>query len=134
MKTLFYSSRDDPNTKRLEGAVRQVIPESHLEFFHDLHRLEERLRKPIEPDSIAVLSVLNKDELKKMQSLRRLLPEIYVVLVIPDQRKSTLALAHLLLPRFLSPQDGDYENLKFVLQKMYINSQHPLSGELTSEA
>ena len=60
---------------------------------------------PVEPDSIAVLSASNREELQQMQALRGLLPEIYVVLVIPDRKKSTIELAHLLLPRFLSQKD-----------------------------
>jgi hypothetical protein len=58
-----------------------------------------------------------------MQLLRRLLIEIYIVLVIPDRKKSTIKLAHLLLPRFLSLANSDFTDLKIVLDKMYINSQ-----------
>ncbi len=78
---------------------------------------------PVEPDSIAVLAASNREELRQMQMLRSLLPEIYVVLVIPDRRKSTIELAHLLLPRFLSQQESDFEDLKIVLSRMYANSQ-----------
>ncbi|MCX6566983.1 MAG: hypothetical protein NTW38_11280 [Candidatus Aminicenantes bacterium] len=89
---------------------------------------------PVEPDSIAVLSVSNREELQKMQTLRQLLPEIYVILVIPDRKKSTIALAHLLLPRFLSQRNSDFTALKIVLHKMYVNSQYSQHGELFQEA
>jgi len=58
MQLLFYSSRDDQNRKRLEAAVQKVIPESKRELFRRLADFRERLRMPIEPDSIAVLSGL----------------------------------------------------------------------------
>ena len=124
MQLLFYSTGDDQNEKRLEEAVHKVIPESKIELFKRLDDLRERLRRPVEPDSIAVLSALNREELKQMQVLRRLLIEIYVVLVIPDRKKSTIELAHLLLPRFLSQVNSDLTDLKIVLNKMYMNSQH----------
>jgi hypothetical protein len=123
MQLFFYSSGVDQDEKRLEAAVYKVIPESKIELFKRLDDLKERLRMPVEPDSIAVLSVLNREELQQMQLLRRLLFEIYVVLVIPDRKKSTLELAHLLLPRFLSHVNSDFADLKIVLDKMYINSQ-----------
>ena len=123
MQLLFYSSGDDQDEKRLEAAVHQVIPESKIELFKRLDDLRERLRRPVEPDSIAVLSALNREELQQLQVLRRLLIEIYVVLVIPDRKKSTIELAHLLLPRFLSLANSDFTDLKIVLDKMYINSQ-----------
>jgi len=123
MQLLLYSSGDDQDEKRLEAAVHEVIPESKIELFKRLNDLRERLRRPVEADSIAVLSALNREELQQMQVLRRLLIEIYVVLVIPDRKKSTIELAHLLLPRFLSHVSSDFKDLKIVLDKMYMNSQ-----------
>jgi len=124
MQLLLYSSGDDHDEKRLEAAVYKVIPESKIERFKRLDDLRERLRRPVEPDSIAVLSASNREELKQMKLLRRLLIEIYIVLVIPDRKKSTIELAHLLLPRFLSQVHSDFTDLKIVLEKMYMNSQH----------
>ena len=130
MQLLYYSSGDDQNNKRLEAVVHKVIPESQIELFQRLDDFRDRLRRPIEPDSIAVLSASNREELQQMQLLRGLLAEIYVVLVIPDRKKSTIELAHLLLPRFLSHKESDFTNLKIVLNKMYSNSQKSHDGEL----
>lgn len=124
MQLLFYSSGDDQNKKRLEAAVHKVIPENKIELFKRLDDFRERLRRPVEPDSIAVLSASNREELQQMNLLRRLLIEIYVILVIPDRKKGTIELAHLLLPRFLSQANSDFTDFKSVLNKMYINSQH----------
>ena len=136
MQRLIYSKGDDQDEKKLEAAVHQVIPESKIELFKRLDDLRERLRRPVEPDSIAVLSALNREELQQMQLLRRLLIEIYVVLVIPDRTKSTIELAHLLLPRFISCVYSDFTDLKIVLNKMYMNSQHAqfADGELFRES
>jgi hypothetical protein len=133
MQLLFYSTGDDQNKKRLEAAVYKLIPESKIELFKRLDDFRERLRMPIEPDSIAVLSASNQEELQRMQLLRGLLTEIYVILVIPDRKKSTIELAHLLLPRFLSQKESDYTDLKIVLNKMYINSQYSHDRELFQE-
>jgi len=129
MQLLFYSSGDDKNNKRLKAAVDKVIPESKIELLTRLDDFRQRLRRPIEPDSIAVLSASNREELQQMQLLRELLTEIYVVLVIPDRKKSTIELAHLLLPRFLSQKESDFTDLKIVLNKMYGNSQNSHDGE-----
>jgi hypothetical protein len=119
MKLLFYSSADDQNKKRLEVVVHKVIPESQIEPFTRLEDFRERLRTPIEPDSIAVLLAADREELLRMQLLRGLLTEIYVVLVIPDRKKSTIELAHLLMPRFLSRKNDNFIDLGKVLDKMY---------------
>jgi hypothetical protein len=133
MQLLFYSSGDDQNNKRLEAAVHEAIPESKIAPFKRLDDFRERLRRPIEPNSIAVLSASNREELQQMQLFRRLLTEIYVVLVIPDRKKSTIELAHLLLPRFLSQKKDNFMDLSKVLNKMYINSQYSHAGKLCLE-
>jgi len=122
MRLLFYSSLDDQNKKRLEAAVHQSIPEDRIESYQSLEDFRERLRMPIDPNSIAVLSVSSREELKRMQPLRGLLTEIYIVLVVPDRNKKTIELAHLLLPRFLSQKDDDFADLGKVLDKMYRTS------------
>ncbi len=129
MKLLFYSSGDDQNEKRLKAAIHKVIPESKIEVFKRLDDLRERLRRPVEPDSIAVLLASNREELQQMQVLRRLLVEIYVVLVIPDRKKSTIELAHRLLARFLSQANSDFSDLSKVLNKMHMNSQRSQDGK-----
>ncbi len=118
MKLLFYSKGDDRNHKRLKAAVNKVIPEFLIESFENLEEFGKRLRLPIEPDSIAVLSVSSREELMQMQLLRGLLTEIYVVLVVPDRKKRTIEIAHLLLPRFLSQKTDDFMDLSKVLDKM----------------
>jgi hypothetical protein len=134
MQLLLYSSGDDQNTKRLEAAVHKVIPESQIELFKRLNDFMERLRMLIEPNSIAVLSASNREELQQMQRLRKLLTEIYVIIVIPDRMESTLRLAHLLLPRFLSQKESDFTNLKKVINKMYIHSLSSQEWELQKES
>jgi len=118
MQLLFYSSKDDQNHKRLNAAVHKMIPESQIEPFKSLRDFRKRLRSPVEPNSIAVLAATNREELQRMQLLRGLLTEIYVVLVIPDRKKSTIELAHLLLPRFLSQKNDDFVDLSKVLDKI----------------
>jgi 2-polyprenyl-3-methyl-5-hydroxy-6-metoxy-1,4-benzoquinol methylase len=123
MQLLYYSSGVDENARRLKAAVQKVIPAGRIEHFSKLDDFRDRLRTIVEPDSVAVLSAPNRGELQKMQLFRKLLTEIYVILVLPDRGKGTIALAHLLLPRFLSQKDSDFADLKVVLNRMYDNSQ-----------
>jgi hypothetical protein len=118
MQLLYYAKGSDQANKRLEAAIHQAVPERPVERFQSLKYFQERLRMPVEPDSIAVLFAANQSELRWMQRLRGLLPEIYVILVLPDRAKRTIELAHLLLPRFLSQKSDDFSLLGHVLGKM----------------
>jgi hypothetical protein len=133
MQLLFYSHGVDKNSDRLQAAVHRVIPEGRIEHFKKLEDFEAGIRRPVEPDSVAVLLASTRDELEKMRQLRRLLTEIYVVLVLPDLGKDTIKIAHQLLPRFLSQKDSDFADLKVVLSRMYANSQKSRERELYKE-
>jgi hypothetical protein len=118
MQVLFYASGNDRDKNRLEAALHDAVPGRAIELFTRLDALRERFRFIVEPDSIAVLLAADREELREMQILRELLPEIYVILVIPDWQKSTVKLAHLLLPRFLSQKEDSYKDIIKVLKKM----------------
>ena len=134
MQLLFYSNGVDKDSERLETAVHRVIPEGCIEHFTKLEDFGNRLRRPVEADSVAVLLTSTREELEKLRLLRRLLTEIYVVLVLPDLLKGTIKIAHHLLPRFLSKKDSDFADLKVVLNRMYVNSQKNRERELFKEA
>lgn len=134
MQLLFYASGNDQHAKRLEAAVEEAVPTGRTENFTSLGDFRERLRSYIEPDSVAVLLASKREELQRMELLRGLLTELYVVMVIPDQTKSTIDLAHRLLPRFLSQKRSDFSVLKAVLSKMYLNSKNSPSRTIPREA
>ena len=118
MQLLLYASQDDENGKRLMAAVHEALPHQPIGIFRQLTALQELLRTIVEPYSIAVLSAVDQAELRRMQELCGLLQEIFVVLVVPDCKKSTIRLSHLLLPRFISQKEDSFSDLKEVLKKM----------------
>ena len=118
MQVLFYASRNDKDKDRLEAAIHDAIPGHAIELFTRLDALRERFRLIVEPDSIAVLLATDREELREIQMFHELFPEIYVILVIPDWQESTVKLAHLLLPRFLSQKADSFTDIIQVLKKM----------------
>jgi len=118
MQLLFYASKNDENENRLAAAIRAVAPGGAVERFVKLEDFRDRLRSIVEPNSIMVLAAVDREELLKMQAFRDMLTEIFVILVIPDREKSTIKLAHLLRPRFLSQTKDDFADLSQIIAKM----------------
>jgi hypothetical protein len=118
MQLLFYAGKNDKNENKLEAAIRSATPKETIEHFSSLDDLRNRLRSIVEPDSIIVLAAVDRKELLKMQEFRDMLTEIFVILVIPDRLKSTIRLAHLLRPRFLSQTKDDFTDLNKIVSKM----------------
>ncbi len=123
MQLLFYSSKNDINENRLKAAIRAVAPGGTVEQFTSLAGLRDRLRTIVEPDSIMVLAAVDRSELLKMQAFRDMLTEIFIILVLPDRQKSTIRLAHLLRPRFISQLGDDFSDLNQIVSKM-ISTPH----------
>jgi hypothetical protein len=135
MQLLFYSSKNDKNENRLKAAIRSVSPGGTVEHFTSLAGLRDRLRSIVEPDSIMVLAAVDRSELLKMQAFRDMLTEIFIILVLPDRNKSTLRLAHLLRPRFISQLEDNFNDLNQIVGKM-ISTPHgsPPAPEVAKKA
>lgn len=118
MQFLFYARSNGSDENRIEAAFKAAAPGRSIECFTTLAGLEERLHLIVEPNSIAVLVAADKKELKEMQEFRDLVTDIYVILLIPDWEESTIKLAHLLRPRFLSQIKNDSPELNLIIAKM----------------
>jgi hypothetical protein len=123
MQFLFYASSSGSDENRILAAFKAAAPGRNIEHFTKLADMEERLRVLVEPNSIAILVAADEGELRKMQEFRDLVTDIYVILLIPDWQESTIKLAHLLRPRYLSQIKNDSIELDQVITKM-IHSGH----------
>ena len=132
MQLLFYASKNDNNEKRLKDAIQSASLAGTIEHFTSLDDFRDRLRSIVEPNSIMVLAAVNKSELLKMQAFREMLTEIFIILVLPDRKKSTIRLAHLLRPRFLSLIDDDFIDLNQIVAKMIRSPHGPLQTPISS--
>jgi hypothetical protein len=126
MQLLLYSSKQDKNESRLAEAIQAATPGKSIERFSSLADLRERLRSIVEPASIVVLVAADREELQDMQAFRDMLTEIYVILVIPDWQESTVKLAYILKPRFLSVIEDDFLDLSQIVAKITRTSHNPL--------
>ena len=118
MKVLLYLPEMGGVSEQLKGLVEASIPEEKLEVYRSLNALSQRMRQPFDDLKVAVFMAANYEELMNIFFIRHLLREIRLVLIIPDQRKETVALAHQLRPRFLTSTEGDLSTVATVLSKM----------------
>jgi hypothetical protein len=128
MQLLLYSSKQDKNESRLAEAIQAATPGKSIERFSSLADLRERLRSIVEPASIVVLVAADREELQDMQAFRDMLTEIFVILVIPDWQESTVKLAHILKPRFLSVIEDDFLDLSQIVAKITRTHHTPPSA------
>lgn len=118
MNLLFYASTTHDATKRLKKVIETVVPGENREVCRDIRGLSQRLREPAEEQRIVVLSVSNQQDLSSLQSIRNLLSDDPIIVILPDREADTITMGHSLHPRFLTYLDSDFVELAGVLVKM----------------
>ena len=118
MSLLFYATIRVEAEKRLYCTIERVVPKEKIEIYRSIGSLALRLGQPLDTSTIIIILAVNREELLNIFSIRDLLTDIRLILIIPDREKETLSKAHSLSPRFLSYIDDDFTDIVAVLDKM----------------
>lgn len=101
--------------------IQEVLPGEDTKICRDIDVLSNALRQPRNSEAIAILHASSNTELPEILSLRELLWDTKIILVLPDSSTDTVAKGHSLGPRFLSYHDGNFHDIAAVLKRMIRN-------------
>ncbi len=118
MNILFYESPKDGAGERLQREVEALIPQEEKEIHCSIESLSRRLRQPHNKLGIAVLLTEDLKSLSDLLSIREVLLDLRIILILPDRKEATIAMGHALHPRFLSYADSNFKDVAAVLKKM----------------
>ena len=122
MNLLFYATVTNGPGKRLQKVIKGLVPRNmRTENYRTINSLTHRLRRPTHDLAVAVLFAASKQDLLDILSVRDLLEDLRIVLLIPNRQKDTIAKGHTLRPRFLTYADSDFSDVAAVLRKMLEN-------------
>ena len=116
------------NQKRLDDFVDTFLPQEKIEVFRSFDHLSQKLKQPVQSESVAVLAPGSREDLLQILSWYDLLRDLRTVVIAPDHDVETVAIAHKLRPRYLTYLNGDFEDLAAVLLKM-ISCSHSSQPE-----
>lgn len=118
MGVLFYAAAGNGTGVKLQDVLVQAVSREKVETFPDLELLSKRLCCFPSCMSIVVLLAATREDLAELLSLKPLLEDTRVLIVLPDGRPETVRMAHVLTPRFLTYSDSDFSDLFAVIRKM----------------
>jgi hypothetical protein len=118
MDFLFFGSANQDVTRRLQELMETVVPEENRATYRDIQAFSQRLREPAEGQRIVLLSASSRQDLSLIQSIRSLLSDESIIIILPDREGDTIAMGHSLHPRFLTYVDSDFTDLAGVLLRM----------------
>ena len=118
MGVLYYAAEGNAIGLKQQQILDRVVSLEGVETFLDLDSFSKRLCSFPSCMSIVVLLASTREDLVKLRSIKHLLDDTRILLVLPDDQQETVRMAHELTPRFLTYLDGDFSDLSAVLQKM----------------
>jgi hypothetical protein len=121
MALLIYSKEIEGAEERLLRVIGLLHPENKFEICRSISELSKRLRQPIINPTIAILLASSRNDLQDILSLRDLLVDAKIILIVPDTNPDTVAKGHTLRPRFLCDYDSDFVDVAAVFSLMKKN-------------
>jgi hypothetical protein len=126
MRLLLYTPVSEACNDQLQRLIGELIPLNDVEVYRSIETLSSRLRQCAHDLSIAVLHAARREDLSDILSIRDLLRDMRIILILPDRDESTVAKGHTLRPRFLSYTDGGFADVFSVLKKCL--ASYPIKG------
>ena len=114
----MYSKDQSEFGMELEKMLEKLASKKNVEIYRATLDLTLRLRMPLRESAIAVLVISDEKDLTSMLSIKSLLINMRVVLILPDRNNGTVEAGHSLLPRYLSFKDNSLKDIKAVLARM----------------
>jgi len=115
---LLYAKTRNDIFQQLVQIIDSRVSGACLENYSNPEELFQRLRKPRLNIKIAVFSIGSAAELDRLLTVRDLLADMRLVLVLADKDPRTLSKAHALAPRFITFDDAGVAPLVSVVEKM----------------
>jgi len=124
MTLIVYSTKTNEAEKRLHRVIELLLPAKKLKLYRSIDDFSHRLRQPVFNPRIIILLIVSRKELEDILSIRELLEDAKIILIVPDTDPATLARGHTLRPRFLSHCNSDFVDVAAVLGQMIRKMEH----------
>jgi hypothetical protein len=117
--TVIVYSRDNSKFGMdLEKMLESLVSKLDVVICRTTQGLMAELRMPLSESAIAVLHIADEKDLKDTLSIKPLLLNMRIVLILPDRNDATIEAGHSLHPRYLSYKDNSLNDIKTVLTRM----------------
>jgi hypothetical protein len=125
---LFYIPVSREIRQKFEKEVVAAVPKAMRECCYTIEELSRNLRRKERFETIAVIMASREKDLLDIYLIRELLHGFRLILILPNNDKSTVAMGHCLCPRFMDTGAGSYSRVSAVLNKMTAHPKNRKEG------
>ena len=131
MSLLYYRPPQNIAAEKLQFIIESEIPDQQLEIFYSIEGLSDRLSQSARGNCTAVILAANINDLESLFTLKNLLTDIRIILILPDRSEEVISMGYKLHPRFLSYMDSEFGEVAVVLKKMIELMKGNINGNYT---
>jgi hypothetical protein len=117
MLLIVYTSPADNSASLLQHEISKM-PFLQAEFIHNHDNLIRSLRSRMVFQSVIVFQAADQNDFLFLESIRNLLFDARLILILPDREKDTIDKGLSLSPRYMTYSNGNYKDVVAVLEKM----------------
>ncbi len=131
MTILCYAPSGNLDAEHLFAEIETVLPAHDTQRCHSREELVSLDLRLAHQDTLLVLFIVDREALDEMLSIKGVLRQHKIILILPDSEPKTVSKGHSLYPRFVAYLDGDLGHVALVLAKMAAQRQQragPASG------
>jgi hypothetical protein len=120
MNLVFFIHKNSSN----KGAILKQIIDQHfkkveIQIFHTFHKFELKLEQVSDYNKeIFILLADSRKRLDRLTSLLDLFESKRLILILPDDSKDSISIAHKISPRYFTFVNNTYSDLCAVIKKM----------------
>jgi hypothetical protein len=118
VKVFLYTTAVEEVAESVRQAIAPAVSGGRLEVYRSAGNLARRLRQPKDDLTIAILLFGTSEDFLDVLAIQHLFRDVRTIVVVPDIRVETIAMAHRLRPRYLAYIDGNLSGLSTVVDKM----------------
>jgi hypothetical protein len=113
---------------RLQRILESEIPYEAPETYQHIDEFSKRLSRTSRGQGIAILFIATMAEFYEIFSIRSLLKDIRVILILPDRSSDFIRAGYKLRPRFISFMDSDFKIVAVVLRRMLKHTEEVMGA------
>lgn len=118
MNLFFFLPKPGDCCHQLLKETARLVAKEEIEVVVDREVFMARMRRPKDPRSVALIWDPTEDDLREIASMRDLLAGVRVLLILRDQNRETIALAHKILPAYIAYVDDGIPGIVSVLERL----------------
>ncbi len=133
MNIIYYCPVADGAFRKLKRIIELIFSLEKFKILYSLKNMEDHLRSFFSDDFIIIMQISSLAEMQKVISIKELIIDHRIILILSDDDPETAFLAHTLRPRLITYRDSDFLDVVEVITRLNFKADNQYDKPKDSE-